>query len=104
MCLACSLCLAIPDVRVSLQKMSTEIDLLGEPRVKNGLTYYPGVQTEKGSVMLGNVVRLQLQAEGARLPTSDATLFAFSHEPPVDCPLTSTNALSATISTHKPRD
>ena len=40
--------------------------LLGEPRLKNGLTYYPGVQTEKGSVILGNVVRLQLQAEGAQ--------------------------------------
>ena len=44
---------------------SAEVDLLGEPRLKNGLTYYPGVQTEKGSVILGNVVRLQLQAEGA---------------------------------------
>ena len=43
-----------------------EVDLLGEPRVKNGLTYYPGVQTAKGSVLLGNVVRLQLQAEGAQ--------------------------------------
>ena len=47
--------------------MSTEqIDLLGEPRLKNGLTYYPGVQTATGSVLLGNVVRLSLQAEDAR--------------------------------------
>lgn len=45
---------------------SAEVDLLGEPRLKNGLTYYPGVQTDKGSVILGNVVRLQLQAEGAQ--------------------------------------
>ena len=44
---------------------AAEIDLLGEPRLKNGLTYYPGVQTEKGSVILGNVVKLQLQAEGS---------------------------------------
>lgn len=42
------------------------VDLLGEPRLKNSLTYYPGVQTAKGSVILGNVVRLQLQAEGAQ--------------------------------------
>lgn len=42
---------------------SETIDLLGEPRLKNGLTYYPGVQTDKGSVILGNVVRLQLQAD-----------------------------------------
>ena len=45
---------------------STEVALLGEPRLKNGLTYYPGVQTVAGSVLLGNVVRLQLQAEGAQ--------------------------------------
>ena len=44
---------------------SVEVDLLGEPRLKNGLTYYPGVRTDKGSVLLGNIVRLQLQAEGA---------------------------------------
>jgi len=43
--------------------VNAEVDLLGEPRLKNGLTYYPGVQTEKGSVILGNVVRLQLQAD-----------------------------------------
>ena len=40
---------------------SVEVDLLGEPRLKNGLTYYPGVRTDKGSVLLGNIVRLQLQ-------------------------------------------
>ena len=45
---------------------SSAIGLLGEPRVKNGLTYYPGVQTARGTVLLGNVVRLQLQAEGAQ--------------------------------------
>ena len=28
---------------------SVEVDLLGEPRLKNGLTYYPGVRTDKGS-------------------------------------------------------
>ena len=44
---------------------STEVNLLGEARLKNGLTYYPGVQTAAGAVLLGNVVRLQLQAEGA---------------------------------------
>ena len=43
-----------------------EIDLLGEPRLKNGLTYYPGVLTDDGSVMLGNIVRLQLMAEGSQ--------------------------------------
>ena len=48
---------------------TTEVDLLGEPRLKNGLTYYPGVQTENGSVILGNVVKLQLQAEGSVLYT-----------------------------------
>ena len=41
---------------------SAEVDLLGEPRLKNGLTYYPGVHTKHGAVVLGNVVRLQLQA------------------------------------------
>jgi hypothetical protein len=43
-----------------------EIDLLGEPRLKNGLTYYPGVLTDDGSVILGNIVRLQLMAEGSQ--------------------------------------
>ena len=43
---------------------TAEVDLLGEPRLKNGLTYYPGVHTKHGTVVLGNVVKLQLQAEG----------------------------------------
>ena len=37
--------------------------MLGDPRLKNGLTYYPGVSTSQGVVCLGNVVRLSLQAE-----------------------------------------
>ena len=45
--------------------MEQQVDLLGEPRLKNGLAYYAGVQTSHGTVIVGNVVRLQLQAEGA---------------------------------------
>ena len=54
---------------------SVEVDLLGEPRLKNGLTYYPGVRTDKGSVLLGNIVRLQLQTcSGEREATKSERL------------------------------
>ena len=45
--------------------MQSEDDglLLGDPRLKNGLAYYPGVMTSQGIVCLGNVVRLNLQTE-----------------------------------------
>ena len=56
---------------------SVEVDLLGEPRLKNGLTYYPGVRTDKGSVLLGNIVRLQLRRPRTRRedPNGRALLF-----------------------------
>ena len=50
----------------ALNPLAAILELLGEPRLKNGLTYFPGVQTASGSVVLGNVVQLQLQAEGHR--------------------------------------
>ena len=31
---------------------SVEVDLLGEPRLKNGLTYYPGVEDPNGRALL----------------------------------------------------
>ena len=38
-------------------------ELLGDPRLKNGLAYYPAVMTPQGIVCLGNIVRLSLQTE-----------------------------------------
>jgi len=38
-------------------------ELLGDPRLKNGLAYYPAVMTPQGVVCLGNIVRLSLQTE-----------------------------------------
>ena len=35
-------------------------ELLGTPRLKNGLAYYPGVRTAQGIVLVGNVVQLNL--------------------------------------------
>ena len=39
------------------------LDLLGNPRAKNGLTYYPGLQTAAGKVVLGNIVKLTLKTD-----------------------------------------
>ena len=41
----------------------SDVDLLGEPRLKNGLTYYPGLQTKQGRIVLGNVVQLNLKTD-----------------------------------------
>ena len=38
-------------------------ELLGDPRLKNGLAYYPAVMTPQGVVCLGNIVRLSLLTE-----------------------------------------
>ena len=43
--------------------MEDSEELLGDPRLKNGLAYYPGVMTSQGIVCLGNIVRLSLQTE-----------------------------------------
>ena len=40
-------------------------ELLGDPRLKNGLACYPAVMTPQGVVCLGNIVRLSLQTEEA---------------------------------------
>jgi len=37
--------------------------LLGDPRLKNGLTYYPGVVITGQTVLVSNVVRLRLEAD-----------------------------------------
>ena len=46
----------------TLMEEGTE-ELLGDPRLKNGLAYYPAVMTPQGIVCLGNIVRLSLQTE-----------------------------------------
>ena len=38
-----------------------QLDLLGDPRLKNGLAYYPGCSTKLRSAAVGNVVQLSLR-------------------------------------------
>ncbi|KAL1515455.1 hypothetical protein AB1Y20_002080 [Prymnesium parvum] len=46
--------------------MRAEVDLLGDPRLKDGLAYYPAIQTQHGSIVLGNIVQLALKADEKR--------------------------------------
>ena len=41
----------------------SEPDLLGDPRLKNGLTYYPGVRLGADCAVVGNVCRLNLTTD-----------------------------------------